>query len=85
VQPQEDCEEVVINGRRLGDDSIRRLLMPGVDLSDSTDQLDQGGAHQRLKTFLRLPKSRFEIVREVGAGGFGQVQFTIARIVCVPC
>jgi hypothetical protein len=76
---------VLINGRQLGDDSIRRLLMSGVDLSDSTDQLDQGGAHQRLKTFLRLHKSRFELLREVGADGFDQVRFTIAWIGCLPC
>jgi hypothetical protein len=78
VQPQEESEKVVINGRQLGHDSIRRFLLPHADVPERTSEPGQALADERLETFLRLPKSRFEILQEMGAGGFGQVQFTIA-------
>jgi hypothetical protein len=71
---------VYIDERRLSVDSIGRLLMPNAALPKRTNKPDQASADQRLETFRRLHKSRFEILQEVDAGGFAQVRFTIAGL-----
>lgn len=86
---------VFIEGTRLGRRALRGLLCPVADLPEGTNKYGQGspdlelsGSAQQLHAVPRMQLSSFEVLEQVGTGGFGQVRIHnlylfLTRFCCV--
>jgi hypothetical protein len=79
--PPNGC--VFVEGTRLGTKALRGLLSPVADLPEGTNKYGQGSPDrdlsactQNVHVVQRLQLSCFEVLGQVGAGGFGQVRST---------
>lgn len=72
-----------VEGTRLGNRTIRGLLSPVADLPEGTNKYGQGspdlelsGRAQKQHVVPHMQLSCFEVLEQVGVGGFGQVRNT---------
>jgi hypothetical protein len=87
LQGEEECqdaanaptEDVCIDTQILCNASISRLLGHSIaKLLQSADKNGQDGLTAHVQSVPRLHESCFEMLHEVGTGGFGRVRFGIA-------
>ena len=72
---------VFVEGTRFGSRAIRGLRSPVADLPEGTNKYGQGspdlelsGCAQKLHVVPHMQLSCFDVLEQVGAGGFGQVR-----------